>query len=299
MDGVGHDLVLRSRGLMRAVGGRGGVDGDGVVVEGTEVEVHPVAADRYRGRDEVMAGARRGRKFLYRVASAVFDAVIRQCAERVVRLGRGTRGRLAEPDTRLGVELCLIHGIAVIGLDQGRVVGICAIGVGVPAGGGVEHAVVVGDHHVRLAGGLARHEEGDAGHGGAGPVVVVLGELDVAADDLLGVLRRDIGIDERARALRRDLHHVDRGRAEQIAARGFGFLDGYGAERADGLARIVQVAGVARDCGDVGDTVGSGHDGPGARGLAGEVVGGVIAVKVADGVLGARKGGRTERVFGT
>ena len=162
-------------------------------------------------------------------------------------MGRGAGGRLTEPDASLGIELALVDRIAILGLDQGRVVGVGAEGVGVPARRRVEHAIVVGDHHMGLAGGLAGHEESDAGHGGAGSVIIVLGEADVAADDLLGILRRDIGLDELARALRCDLHHMEWGIAKQIAARRLGLLDRDGAERADDVARPVLIAGVSRD----------------------------------------------------
>ena len=175
---VGEDFVGKGICVVRAVAAEqlGAECGDPGVHDLAQLYDLRVLRDGRLERDQVRAGARTACKLGERVG------VVGERTQVVANAPRLAL-RAEEPHAGIGSKLRLVqrscYGIIC------RIVGVSACQVGVCGCGGVEPACGVGEHHVALAGGVARHEERDTAHRLPALAVHLL-KREVAAHHLVG-----------------------------------------------------------------------------------------------------------------
>ena len=219
---------------VESLGGDGCLD----IGQRTEVVHLAVAADDDRGLNELVS--------IVGGAAKLLDAVS--------VIGQGTLGvirlRASEPDTCGGIQLVAVDDTICI---QRPVVAVGVLRVLVPRRGGGEVAVLIRHGDMALAGRLGGDFEGDA-RKAVGTVVALLGELKVAAHDLIlegtvdGVHQLPVLLD--AELMRLAVR-------EKVAFAGLDLLDGIETVREKVVrgARLAVLDGEGRD--DL--TLGVGH----------------------------------------
>ena len=289
---VGHEDAVAVGAIARRRADPGGLHVGLLVHDGAHVDRDAVAANRDVHLDELVALVGANAQLLHRVVAPAQGALA--VGGRHELAGVGVQ---AEPGAGVAVELGLVHGRLLLVSEHAVAVGIdrCIRGVGahrvlVPVGGGLHLAVGVGHHHVGLAGGLVRHQEGDVGQarGGALPH---LHELDVAA---LGLVlgRVVVAVEHDHLAVGADLEGSLLGIGHEVGVGGGHLADGVGAvlEHVRAGGRLAVLAGGLDDV----DHAVHGHlhalVGHGGLGLVHDLEGHAVPARAGQRPGGARLG---------